>query len=57
MLKPKKFVNREGREALTAEGFEYIDMFAASLIKAMFGNGKGYGISGPVERLVNTPMT
>ena len=52
MLKPKKFVNREGREALTADGFEYVDMFAASLIKAMFGNGKGYGISGPVERLV-----
>lgn len=51
-LRPQKFVNRDGREALTAEGFEYADTFAASLIKAMFGNGKGYGIGGPVERLV-----
>ena len=52
MLKPRKFINKEGREALTANGFEYVDTFVASLIKAMFGNGKGYGISGPVERLV-----
>ena len=51
-LRPRKFVNRDGREALTAQDFEYADTFAASLIKAMFGNGKGYGISGPVERLV-----
>ena len=51
-LKPHKFVNREGSEVLTARDFEYADTFAASLIKAMFGNGKGYGISGPVERLV-----
>ena len=51
-LKPRKFVNKDGREALTASGFKYADTFAASLIKAMFGNGKGYGISGPVERLV-----
>lgn len=51
-LKPRKFVNREGREALTTNDFEYADIFAASLIKAMFGNGKGYGISGPVDRLV-----
>ncbi len=51
-LKPHKFVNRDGREVLVARNFEYADTFAASLIKAMFGNGKGYGISGPVERLV-----
>lgn len=51
-LKPRKFVNKGGHEVLTADGFEYADTFAASLFKAMFGNGKGYGISGPVERLV-----
>lgn len=52
LLKPRTFVNKDGREVLTANDFEYTDTFAASLIKKMFGNGKGYGISGPVERLV-----
>ena len=31
--------------------YEYTDAFAASLFKAMFGNGKGYGIAGPIDRL------
>ena len=31
--------------------YEYTDAFAASLFKAMFGNGKGYGIAGPIDHL------
>ena len=49
-LKPK--ISKDGKENPYATlNFEYTDAFAASLLKAMFGNGKGYGIAGPIDRL------
>lgn len=52
-LRPEQFTNEDGVSALTRDGFEYSDGFAAALLKTMFGNGKGYNVGGPIERLVH----
>lgn len=50
-LKFNSFTNIHGQQCLNVNDNEYSDMFAAGLLKAMFGNGKGYGVGGPIDTL------
>jgi hypothetical protein len=51
-LTPRAFKDpTDPKGGLKVLHYEYTDAFAASLFKAMFGNGKGYGIAGPIDHL------
>ena len=45
------FTNRRGQAHINRNNHEYDDLFAAGLLKAMFGNGKGYSVGGPIDTL------
>ena len=45
------FTNRRGQARINRNNHEYDDLFAAGLLKAMFGNGKGYSVGGPIDTL------
>ena len=50
-LKFNTFTNPQGKMSLNVNNNEYTDLFAAGLLKAMFGNGKGYSVGGPIDTL------
>jgi len=50
-LKFDWFTNVRGQARLNKNNYEYDDLFAAGLLKAMFGNGKGYSVGGPIDTL------
>lgn len=45
------FKNVRGQARINWNNHEYDDLFAAGLLKAMFGNGKGYSVGGPIDTL------
>ena len=50
-LRFNTFTNGQGRMCMNVNDNEYTDLFAAGLLKAMFGNGKGYSVGGPIDTL------
>lgn len=50
-LRFNAFTNGQGRMCMNVNDNEYTDLFAAGLLKAMFGNGKGYSVGGPIDTL------